>query len=136
MEIGVDRIVGLSREKLREMLKIFQTGNARCWLDPADPMKVYVELMFFEVCEYLIFELESDKGLFFLFSFEISDIGLIHGHIPRVKFHVAGSSDSIATTKSEAIIFLISKIKESIARELKPAEIEYAEEELRRVLMK
>jgi hypothetical protein len=72
---------------------------------------VYVKNAYSAVEKYLIFEIGSEMGVFYVIELGISDIGIIHGHTPEIDIHIAADiGGMVAVTRSEAIEFLISKV--------------------------
>jgi hypothetical protein len=113
MKINLKKCTELDADELREKTrKIFQASSAHgrhyCYVDSEG--RVYVKNAYSEVDKYLIFEIGSEMGVFYVIELGISDIGIARGHIPEVNLYIAGSGGILTVTKSEAIEFLISKV--------------------------
>lgn len=119
MKINIGRVMELDSDEIRKMQKVFQANSAHgrhyCYVDSEG--RIYIKNAYCEVDQYLIFEINSDSGVFFVIEFDTTDVGIIHGNTPEVNIHVAVLNGKIATTKLEATEFLVSKVEQFLKNE-------------------
>ena len=115
MKINLDRCTYLDMNEIKKTAsKIFQvkSDNSKhcCYIDSEG--RVYIENIYWETEQYLIFEIGSDNGVFYVIELSITDVGISQEYAPNVNFHIAGLDGIAVTTELEATEFLISKIKQ------------------------
>jgi hypothetical protein len=116
-EISMDHI--LDRDVLRKMKKICSDNSIEdirynLYRDPENRLKIYLESVFDDLCEFRSYELRVDKGVFLLITIETSDIDNVQVRNPDETTEVAGFNETAATGESEAIEYLISMVAKEI----------------------
>jgi hypothetical protein len=112
MRVSTDRSTNFDIDEVRkEAREIFQIsaagGRHYCYADHAG--RVYMVTNYSEMSCYTIFEIGTENEVLYITEQGITDVGVIHGHVPEVNICMTGLKGKI---EAEAAEFFISVIEQ------------------------